>query len=315
MNVSRCEFEVNWRPGHVAAYLFEWDELILVDAGCSGQKGQKTLERAVTSRGYELNDIQHLVITHPHVDHTGQVQALINEADATVYAPVSVRDRFNRPLTLVEEAVRQNAVRAGVPDESVEDVISRNIERQRTFRKLLPTESVNVWYDRDDSISIGGLRFETVFTPGHQADHCCFLVMVDGERNFFSGDMAILTFRAIAAHSDMDEGVEDSISAYYTSLSKLKNVEAHTIYPAHGPVHTDISGAIDQSFESLETAMATTRRLVEDGNNTAVEVNASRFSSPLEHLPETIGALSLLVQRGKLIRETDQRGTLRYELA
>lgn len=60
VRVRRVEFGMEWPPGHVAAYLLDADEPA---------------------------DIEHVLLTHPHVDHIGQVQTVIDEGDPEVYAP------------------------------------------------------------------------------------------------------------------------------------------------------------------------------------------------------------------------------------
>ncbi|MGH3045784.1 MAG: MBL fold metallo-hydrolase [Gaiellaceae bacterium] len=57
---------------------------ILVDAGYPGYFGQ--LERAVEAVGKRLGDIDGVLVTHHHVDHTGTAEAVRTRAGASVYA-------------------------------------------------------------------------------------------------------------------------------------------------------------------------------------------------------------------------------------
>ena len=44
-DVHRIEFDVDWPPGHVGAYLLDTPEPILIDAGMTGERAGDRLER------------------------------------------------------------------------------------------------------------------------------------------------------------------------------------------------------------------------------------------------------------------------------
>jgi glyoxylase-like metal-dependent hydrolase (beta-lactamase superfamily II) len=95
-DVHRIEFTVDWPPGHVAAYLVGGPEPLLIDAGMAGDRGRRELDAGIEAAGYDVADVSHLLVTHPHVDHIGRVGAVVDAADPTVYAPASVRERLAR---------------------------------------------------------------------------------------------------------------------------------------------------------------------------------------------------------------------------
>jgi len=71
--------------GQVNAYLLEDDEeLLLVDAGTPSASEQ--IRSAVEAVGFEVADIEHVLLTHYDVDHIGGLQALTPELSAPVYA-------------------------------------------------------------------------------------------------------------------------------------------------------------------------------------------------------------------------------------
>ena len=82
--VTRLEFDIEWPPKHVAAYLVEGPEPVLVDAGAPGEEAREQFVSVLASHGYEPEDVEHVVVTHPHTDHTGQVPLLLEQLEVAL---------------------------------------------------------------------------------------------------------------------------------------------------------------------------------------------------------------------------------------
>lgn len=285
--IHRIEFDVNWPPGHVASYLVDHDAPVLIDAGMPGSGSEELLCETLAEHGYELGDIEHLVLTHPHVDHIGQVTTIVEAAAPTVYAPSGVRERFSRDLAALEETVRENATKSGFAGEQRDQFVYRAVESLRRNRELLPVEAVDVWMEGGETVAIGDTPVDVLHTPGHQADHCCYLVDCD-ERVLVSGDMAIEPFRPVVLHAGLDRGVEHAIDGFYTALDRLASLDTEIdwIYPGHGSVHTNFDRTIERDRESLDRMLDRTVETLRDdsesGNpapKTAAEVAMERAGS------------------------------------
>lgn len=312
--VHRIESDVDWPPGHVASYLIACDEPVLIDAGMPGSDSEDSLRDAFATRGHELTDIEHLVLTHPHIDHIGQVKTVVEAADPTVYAPVGVRKRFTRDLASLGATVRENAIAAGFEDEELEAVVERAVESLRRNREFLPSETVDKWVTGGETIEIGGTTVDVIHTPGHQADHCCFL-LEKGESVLISGDMAIEPFRSVALHTGLDRGVEDAISAFYTALDRLASLDIDRVYPGHGPVHTDFERAIERDRENLDRMLDRTVKSLqgEDDPKTAAEVAAARAGDrDTMYVSAEVVAALLHLESEERIQSTVTDGVTRY---
>lgn len=321
--IHRIEFGVDWPPGHVAGYLVDCDEPVLIDAGMPGSDSEELLRETLSEHGYELGDIEHLVLTHPHIDHIGQVSTIVEAAAPTVYAPSGVRERFDRDLAALEETVRENATAAGFEDERLEQFVERAVESLRRNRTFLPVETVDVWVDGGETVAIGDTLVDVLHTPGHQADHCCYLVDCD-ERVLVSGDMAIEPFRPVVLHAGLDSGVENAIDGFYTALDRLGSLDVDRVYPGHGPVHTDFEQAIERDRDSLDQMLdrtvQTVRSAPENDRNqnndskTAAEVATERAgSSDTTYIAaEVVASLSHLRSEER-IEAVKTDGVLRYQ--
>lgn len=307
--VRRIEFPVDWPPGHVAAYLIEADEPILVDAGRPGDAAAN-LRDGLAAHGYEVSDIEHLILTHAHPDHTGQAPVVYEEADPTVYAPGLVENRLRRDLDDVEAAIRRNTTEAGTAPENIDTAVEWALQSISFSRHLLPQERIDVRVEAGDPFEVAGVKFDPVHTPGHNAEHHVYLADFEGERAAFSGDMAIRTFRPVLMHRGLDDGVRDAVSAFETALTRLDRCEIDRVYPGHGPVHAEFQEAVEQSRRSLDRLLGTTLEYLEEGAisegdyNTAVGIARDRMDGNDTRslgymLPETVAALAHLERTGQ----------------
>jgi len=315
--VRRIEFSVDWPPGHVAAYLIETAEPVLVDAGQTGDDAAEELREGLATHGYEVADVEHLVLTHAHPDHTGQATTVVEAAAPTVYAPALVSERLGRDLDAVRESVRANTTAAGTAPENLDTALKWAVSEIEYSRGLLP--DVDVWVESGEPFGAGGVTFDPVHTPGHNAEHHVYLADLDGRRVAFSGDMAVRTFRSVLMHSGLDDGVHDAVPAFRTALDRLAEHGVDRSCPGHGPTHTEYEAALAQSRESLARLLDTTHEyLAEGAHDTAVGIARDRMgdedSRSLGYmLPETVATLAHLERTGRATSTTDDRGVRHYE--
>lgn len=302
--VHRIEFSVDWPPGHAVAYLIDGDEPILVDAGMVGETGSEELHDGLDAHGFSVDEIDHLLLTHPHADHVGQVEAVL-EADPTVYAPAGIQAEFNRDIETVEANTRRNLRAAGVPSERLDDAVERLLWGHRTNRGALPLDAVDNWVEADSLVEIGGREFEPMYTPGHQRSHFCYGTEIGEEQVVFSGDMVVQPFRAAAIHANFDDGVEDGVTAFYEAFDRLESRSFDRVYPGHGPVHTEFETALSESIADLDDRVEQT--LTDLGRfgagTTALALADAQSDSESERarvLPEIVGVLSMLESRGEV---------------
>ena len=109
-----------------------------------------------------------------------------------------------------------------------------------------------------DHVGVGGETIEAVHTPGHTADHLCFLL---GDR-LFTGDHIMGGSTVI---------MEDA-TAYLQSLYRVRDLDVLRIEPGHGPSMDD-AGAVVDGY--IEHRLAREREIVDairDGASTVADV-------------------------------------------
>ncbi|WP_226482493.1 MBL fold metallo-hydrolase [Natrinema amylolyticum] len=309
--VSRIDFDIEWPPKHAAAYLIEEPAPILIDTGDPEERAEATIREGLAARGYDLEDVEAVVVTHPHSDHIGQVP-LLRETGATVYAPRPVLEQLERDEADLAAGVREIGRSAEYHGEAIEREIERaksSLERNR--RLLAPEEAVP--FEFDEPFTVAGREFEAIHTPGHQIHHASLATDVNGERVLFSGDVLIESFRPGAIHVGLDYGAYDAVDAFHRSMDRLEGRAFDRVFPGHGPVFTDYEGAIESTRSALESLTAETLEAVTAvGPATPREITRNR-TGEVRHpaqLLDTLGALGTLEGRGRV--EYEDRDGVRY---
>ncbi len=177
------------RTGPTWAYLFENDGLTLIDAGATGSYRQ--LADGVRTTGYQVEDIERVVITHGHQDHDGAAGWLAQHADAEIWAhdiyphllqfdPWHIQRTPSSPIQIemqrVMDADKKSAREADTVAQRTTTYAERHKEYVKTRRRFEVSRSVCA------NETHGDLTF--LHAPGHSPDELC--IMLDGL--VFTGD-------------------------------------------------------------------------------------------------------------------------------
>jgi glyoxylase-like metal-dependent hydrolase (beta-lactamase superfamily II) len=142
--------------------------------------------------------VEAILVTHTHRDHSPATPAIKTATGAPVYAEGP--HRAARPLNLGETNVLDaSGDRDFTPDIAVRD---------------------------GDVVTGTGWTLESVFTPGHTANHMAFALRE--EQTLFSGDHVMAWSTSIVAPPD------GAMGDYMASLDKLRAREETLFWPGHG---------------------------------------------------------------------------------
>jgi len=228
------------RTRTVNAVLIEGDPLTLVDTGVRTPQSLGALERALAERGRRIEELEQIVITHPHHDHFGAAAALAarsgarvvgDGAAATAAFPASFEPNARSRLSYFEEA--------GAPDE---------LRRQwRERRGQFASDADPVAMERElvdgDLLRMGGLDWRVVSTPGHAASSIS--LFQPEARLLIAGDMLIGNAGAsVTLHAMPRPG--RWLLDILESLARLAELEAEVAFPGHGPLIEDARRVIPE---------------------------------------------------------------------
>jgi glyoxylase-like metal-dependent hydrolase (beta-lactamase superfamily II) len=214
--------------------------LTAVDAGLPGFRGR--LDTDLAQLGFDLGDIEAVILTHSDADHTGLVpvmreagaRVLINIKDDAKLQKPGPKSGDAKPLNIVTELWRP----------SLWGFIS-SMMRLQGF-KLTKIEGAET-FDDDALLDVPG-RPRVIATPGHTPGHSAFYF--EGPRALFAGD-AMCTLNPLTGDRGpqvMPRVMNESNAQAIRSLDALEPIEAAVVLPGHGePWRDGVARAVKQA--------------------------------------------------------------------
>jgi glyoxylase-like metal-dependent hydrolase (beta-lactamase superfamily II) len=167
-------YRIRIRMGYVNAYLIADEGLALIDSGLTGQAG--TILKAIAEAGKQPSDLQHILITHHHSDHTGSLAPLVETTHARAYV-----HPLDAAITRGDEPV------AGPNPKSILGRVLGPLIMRLQPSRMPPVAIEREVVDGEELPIAGGIQ--VIHTPGHTAGHVSYLWPRDGGV-LFAGDAA-----------------------------------------------------------------------------------------------------------------------------
>ncbi|WP_254533170.1 MBL fold metallo-hydrolase [Natrinema gelatinilyticum] len=229
--------------GTIVAYLLDDERPTVIETGVAA--ASETLLDGIREAGVDPMAVEHVVLGHAHLDHSGGAQALVDAApDATVYLHESMTKwltnpgRFDRLVESSREALAEAFPEVGAPDGP------------------LPAERVQAVPDSGTEIDTGDRTLEIVHTPGHSPDH---VSVWDPEAGLLFANEALGRYYPAAdtwvPPTTLPKFDFDQVAA---SMDRLAAFDAEMLVLSHVGVRPDV----DRAFERARDRLATFRERV-----------------------------------------------------
>jgi glyoxylase-like metal-dependent hydrolase (beta-lactamase superfamily II) len=311
--------------GRVNCYLVDDDPLTLVDTGPNSGKALDALERALAEHGRRVEDLERIVVTHQHVDHTGLLAILARRSGAEVCG-----------LDLLAPYLEDFGAAMERDDELAEALMLRHgIERQVVIALRAMSRAMRAWGStaqitrplRDGStLDFAARRWEVHHRPGHSPSDTVFLDAERGE--LVGGDHLLarissnpLISRPLGGKSgEPADGRPRVLPTYLRSLSETRAMDGvRTVLPGHGDPVADHAALIDARFALRERRARKLAALLEAGPQSAHELALALWGNVAVTqayltLSEVLGHLDLLAERGE-VAEEEHGGVVRFASA
>jgi glyoxylase-like metal-dependent hydrolase (beta-lactamase superfamily II) len=198
--------------------------LALVDTGGPGSAAK--IEKALAANNWTLGDIKHILITHAHYDHIGDVEKLVQQSGATVWA-----HRLEAPV------IRGEQKQQLPPDSSLNFLgrwmkgMAQSPQKGVVHRELQGASNLEVVRP----------KLRAVFLPGHAPGQLGYYL--EDSRTLFGGDCCInilgLRMPIAAFTADMREAKR--------SLQVAAKLEPNNLVVGHGQPIVDVAaGALER---------------------------------------------------------------------
>ena len=220
-------------------YLVEEEgRLTLVDAGFPGH--YPVFVDALQQLGKTPGDLEAIILTHSHADHTGFAARLQAETNARILVHADDRDAIARPLNLPWYGLLSNAWRAYIRSMLIH-ATGKGVFRGTRIR------AADTFRD-GDRLDIPG-RPHVLHVPGHTPGEVAF--MLPDRDVLISGD-TLITRNLMTGEEGGPQVphrlLNDNDAQTRRSLDRFVELGVLTMLPGHGrPWHGDIAEAVDHA--------------------------------------------------------------------
>lgn len=316
--------------GRVNTYLIEDDPLTLVDSGPNSGKALDELERELDRLDRRVEDIELVLITHQHIDHTGLVDIVARRSGAEVAALDRLAPYLGR---YVEEAEADDAFAAtlmrrhGIAD----DVVQALRSVSQAFRGWGGRAEVGRPLAAGSTLELRDRRLEVLHRPGHSPSDTVFW---DAERRILVGGdhlIAHISSNPLVTRPLPEPGVEAlggadaarsrprALMTYLDSLRATREMDVDVVLAGHGVPVTSHAELIDERVALHDRRARRILRVLAERPCTAHEVaqqlwgNVAVTQAYLT-LSEVLGHVDLLIADGRAAEE-ESDGVVRFAAA
>ena len=245
LDIHRIHVPTPYQVGPVNCYLIRNRPYTLIDPGPESAEGRKGLLDGLTASDVRPDEIERVIISHWHADHSGLACWLSEQWGAQIYV-----HRLEKPKLTPgydKQAERLPFLReAGVPAEDLEEM--RN-DRDPLPGPLLPATRVNL-LEGGETLAFTGGEFQVIHMPGHTTGHIC---LYDHEsRVFLAGDFILAHITPnpfITARPEDPVKRVPVLAQYLTGLNRMKYMDIGLILTGHGENIDDCAMSVERVLE------------------------------------------------------------------
>ena len=318
--VFRLELPIPFPSATANAYLVVDEPLMLVDVGANMPGAVEALEDRLGALGYGLAEVGLILLTHPHVDHSGLAGVLADRTGAEIAAlePMVPFVEDYWALAGRDEAFSLAVLaRYGMAPERVEEIQpilwqERQWSSQGTVGRRLADGA---------TLTLANRTLTAHFRPGHSPVDTVFYDAGNGL--LFGGDHLLERMSSSPALWPPLTGPPDLESRprplleYRRSLRRTRALEAELTLPGHGPPIASHRKVVDDRLLLQERRVERLTEMLGDGPAGAVELadrTWGRFAAihPFRSLCEIVVHMDLLLDAGSA-REVLSDGIVQYE--
>ncbi|WP_067728161.1 MBL fold metallo-hydrolase [Oceanobacillus damuensis] len=311
-NIIQLTLPTPFAVGDVHVYLMKGDTLTLIDAGAKTIQAKDSFVHQLKKIGYGLMDIEQIVLTHHHPDHTGLIEEFPRLKHIMAHQEVDLWLTMNSPFLRNNEKFFEGFfILNGVPEKFHPAINEMTDDFEYGGRG-----SLSGMLKENDTIPAHP-DWRVIETKGHAQTHLSFVRDSDGL--IIGGDHLIKHISPnpmIEAPIIEGEERQRPMLDYRDSLKKCSNLELTSVLPGHGEIFSGINELISKRLVSQEKRAEKVYRLIKSNSLTPYEICTQLFPKYYEKqinltMSETIGQLDYLLDE-KLIDYSIEDGILIY---
>lgn len=292
--------------GAVNVYLIEDEPLTLVDTGVGTGAALMELEQQLAALGHRLDEVELVLLTHHHPDHSGLAASIARRAGAEIAGLdllAAVMEDYERWADAEVDGASRLMQLHGV-DPRVALAVRRMERLAFAF-----TEGVRVDRVLSDGaeVALRDRTFSVLHRPGHSQTDTIFHDRDGGL--VLGGDHLLARISSNAVIGlDADGARTRPLLDMRRSLEATRGLGAEVVLGGHGPVVADPTALIDRRLRDQESRAQRILELMRPGPATAYELATGLLGAvagehPFLAVSEVVGHVDLLLDAGDAVQE------------
>lgn len=301
--------------GDVNAFLVKGDSLSLFDAGPRTEVAYEALKSGIKQAGYKMEDVEQVILTHHHPDHSGWADGFPN---ATLYGHEYNDLWLTRDPSFLEfhdQFYLEQFKEQGVPEDEL-----RIVKYMKKAADLMAARPLDHFLKEGDEVP-GHPDLHVLETLGHAQSHLSF--WNSKEYELIGGDLLLakvssnpLVEPPLLPTSERPK----TLLQYNESLKRLLELPIETVYSGHGEPVKEIHNLIRTRLQKQHDRAMKVHAMLSAGPQSVYELTVQLFPIAYKRelgltLSETLGQVDYLLDLGKIVRTRDAQGIHRYEQA
>ncbi len=308
----RIEISLDVMFQTVNCYLVPGEALTLIDCGWYSEENWAKFQEEIGKHGYQVSDIEQVIVTHEHRDHIGLLPEIISHSKAVIRAPKVIEGWFTHPEEMIASSNRfvySLFQKLDLPKEILKQ-LSQYLEWIQLTRKV-PSLDRFEYFEEGDFLTIGYQEWEVMNTPGHCPSQ--FVFYQKEHNSIFGSDMLLpVTPMPIIVEDPKHPGqATKALNDLLTSFKRLYALDIQTVFPGHGEVFYNANAIIDQQLARIEMRKEDCFQAIKSGLRTPYQINRKMY--PFQMMPPdfsglymVLGYIDLLKMEGRIKQEESE---------
>lgn len=243
--IFRIKVPTPYSGAVVNAYLIKKRPYTLIDPGPETDEAKAVLLSGLDSQGVKPEEIERIIITHCHSDHSGLANWLNGISGAQIFLHRQEARKMQNEYVYYRENL-PFLLEAGLPRHEINDIID---DKDPVPKPVLPDKGVTL-INGGELLEYADLKLRIHHLPGHTCGHIC--LHDEESRIFFGGDLLL---KHITPNPGMEAREPELterlpvLSQYLNSLNILAGLSVKMVLPGHG---TFIQGSRENADRAAE---------------------------------------------------------------
>ncbi|WP_432355419.1 MBL fold metallo-hydrolase [Sporosarcina sp. A2] len=313
--IQQLTIPTPYAVGDVNAFLVKGDALSIFDAGPRTPEALEAIKVGLQQFGYKLEDVEQVILTHHHPDHSGWADGFPN---AKLYGHSYNNLWLTRDPAFIafhDQFYMERFKEQGVPEKALSIV-----GKMKRAADLMAERPLDVFLKEGDDLP-GHPGWTALETLGHAQSHLSFWNPADNE--LIGGDLLL----SKVSSNPLVEPPESpglprpkTLLQYNASLKRLLELPVETVYSGHGVPVKNVHELIKQRLQKQHERSMKVYDMLKVGPQSVFELTVQLFPTAYKRelgltLSETLGQMDYLLDLGRVVRKTDEQGIHRYEQA